>query len=71
MESIDSEKAVLVRAGNKVPKRIVVRLETPPAFGSGGGDGNPGGGGGNPGGGGRRGGGVSPAPGGGGGGIGN
>jgi hypothetical protein len=69
VESIDAEKAVLVRAGNKVPKRIVVRLETPPAFGGGGtdpGGGNPGGG--NPGGGGRRG-GVAPV--GGGGGIGN
>jgi hypothetical protein len=35
VESIDSEKATLVRSGNKIPKRIVVRLETPP-FGGGG-----------------------------------
>ena len=68
VESIDAEKAVLVRAGNKVPKRIVVRLETPPAFGGGGG--NPGGGGEPSGGGGGRRGGMT-APAGGGGGIGN
>jgi len=71
VESIDAEKAVLVRSGNKVPKRIIVRLETPPAFGLGGGGG---GGGGQPspaggGGGGSRGGGGLGAP--GGGGIGN
>lgn len=70
VESIDAEKAVLVRSGNKVPKRIIVRLETPPAFGTGnrGGGGQP-----NPDGGGRGGGrfgggGAGPAPMGGGGG---
>lgn len=68
VESIDAEKAVLVRSGNKVPKRIIVRLETPPAFGGGEqGGGNEGGGRGGRGGG--RGGGFGvPA---GGGGIGN
>jgi uncharacterized membrane protein YgcG len=45
VESIDSEKATLVRSGNKIPNRIVVRLETPP-FGGAGGGGNQGGGGG-------------------------
>lgn len=72
VESIDAEKATLVRSGNKIPKRIVVRLETPPF---GGGDFNQGGGGGgNDPGGGRGGGGGAgpgPAPAGGGGGIGN
>jgi|SRR5688572_18167393 len=43
VESIDAEKATLVRSGNKIPKRIVVRLETPP-FGGAGGGGNQGGG---------------------------
>ena len=79
VESIDAEKATLVRSGNRIPKRITVRLETPPAFGTGGGGGgNTGGGGGNTGGGrGGRGGlsggggsGPGPAP-AGGGGIGN
>jgi len=75
VESIDAEKAVLVRSGNKTPKRIIVRLETPPAFGTGGGGGG-GGGQPNPSGGSRGGGrfggggGPGPAP-GGGGGIGN
>jgi uncharacterized membrane protein YgcG len=50
VEAIDAEKATLVRAGNKIPKRIYVRLETQP-FGGGGGGGNQGGGGGNQGGG--------------------
>lgn len=53
--SIDTEKAVLRRAGNKLPKSIVVRLESRPAdFGGGGGGGTGGGagGGGNIGGGG-------------------
>jgi hypothetical protein len=72
VESIDAEKAVLVRSGNKIPKRIIVRLETPPAFGLG----NQGGGGGgepSPAGGrgGGRGGFGEPGPAGGGGGIGN
>ena len=75
VESIDSEKATLVRSGNKVPKRIVVRLETPPFGGAmeGGGGGAPAGGG-NPGGGSSRGGrfgGGGGTPVGGGGGIGN
>jgi hypothetical protein len=74
VESIDSEKATLVRSGNKTPKRIVVRLETPPAFGTGGGGGggnepDPSGGGGRRGG--FRGGGGGVVPAGGGGGIGN
>ncbi|MDQ2987364.1 MAG: hypothetical protein M3R13_11725 [Armatimonadota bacterium] len=71
VESIDAEKAVLVRSGNKVPKRIIVRLETPPAFGTGntGGGNQPDQGGGR--GGSRGGGGIGPAPQGGGGGIGN
>lgn len=71
VESIDAEKAVLVRSGNKVPKRIIVRLETPPAFGTGNAGG--GGGGGEPspaGGRGGRGGFGAPGP-TGGGGIGN
>jgi hypothetical protein len=71
VESIDAEKAVLVRSGNREPTRIIVRLEPPPAFGLGGGGG---GGGGQPapaGGGGRGGGGFgTPGP-TGGGGIGN
>jgi uncharacterized membrane protein YgcG len=50
VESIDAEKATLVRAGNRIPKRIIVRLETPP-FGGGGGGNQGGGGGGNQGGG--------------------
>lgn len=52
VESIDAEKVVLVRGGNKAPKRVIVRLETPPLFnpnsggGGGGGGGEPAGGGG-------------------------
>ena len=68
VESIDSEKATLVREGKKIPKRIFVRLETPPMFTpdtGGGGGGDQGGGGGR-----GRGGGAQPAP-MGGGGIGN
>ncbi|AIE85778.1 hypothetical protein [Fimbriimonas ginsengisoli] len=42
--SIDEEKAVLRRAGNRLPKQIVVRLELPPA-GIGGNNGAPAGGG--------------------------
>jgi hypothetical protein len=59
--SIDEEKAVLRRGGNRLPRQIVVRLESPP-FQGGGGGATPGGGGGNrpggfgPGGGGRPGG---------------
>jgi type IV pilus biogenesis protein PilP len=41
--SIDSEKAVLRRSGNRTPRQIVVRLESPPP-GMGGGLGVPGGG---------------------------
>lgn len=49
--SIDEDKAILRRTGNKLPKEIVVRLESPPAGLGGGGSANPGGGpGGNPGG---------------------
>jgi hypothetical protein len=40
--SIDSEKAVLRRSGNRTPRQIVVRLESPPP-GMGGGMGQPGG----------------------------
>lgn len=50
--SIDSEKAILRRAGNKLPREVTVRLETPPngvGFGPGGG-----GGGGSTGGGGTK-----------------
>jgi hypothetical protein len=50
VESIDSEKLILVRYNNKDPKRVIVRLETPPMFAPGGGGGG-GGGGGNRGGG--------------------
>lgn len=49
--SIDSEKAVLRRNGNRTPRQIIVRLESPPP-GMGGGIGQTGGGG-FPGGGGR------------------
>lgn len=52
VESIDSEKVVLVRYTNKDPKRVVVRLETPPFGGGSGGGGGFGGGDNNPGGGG-------------------
>ncbi len=41
--SIDEEKAVLRRAGNRKPTQIIVRLESPP-MGGGGGVGAPGGG---------------------------
>lgn len=46
--SIDEEKAILRRAGNKLPKQIVVRLESPPTgvgggLGTGGGTGGRGG----------------------------
>jgi len=46
VESIDREKAVLVRGGNAEPHRIVVRLESPPPGMGGGGIGGPGAGGG-------------------------
>jgi hypothetical protein len=60
VKSIDQEKAVLIRGGNKLPKEIIVRLQgplssggggvaqptTPPPGDDGGGAGNPGGGGG-------------------------
>lgn len=52
--SIDEDKAILRRGGNRLPRQIVVRLESPPAgFGGGGGNGAgaPGGGPGMPGGG--------------------
>jgi hypothetical protein len=42
--SIDEEKAILRRGGNRLPRQIVVRLESPP-FQGGGGTGTPGGGG--------------------------
>ncbi|CAN5690310.1 hypothetical protein BH11ARM2_BH11ARM2_10170 [soil metagenome] len=52
--SIDEEKAVLARGGNRLPKRIIVHLESPPAGysapGQGGTPGGPGGPGGFPGG---------------------
>jgi len=38
--SIDSEKAVLRRSGNKLPRQVVVRLESPPAGIGGGNSGN-------------------------------
>ncbi len=42
--SIDSEKAVLQRSGNRTPRRIIVRLESPPpGFGGGAGSFGPGG----------------------------
>ena len=50
--SIDEEKAILRRGGNRLPREIIVRLESPPynpqggGFGGGGGGGAPGGGGG-------------------------
>lgn len=41
--SIDSEKAVLRRNGNRTPRQIIVRLESPPPGMGGGGMGQPGG----------------------------
>lgn len=64
VESIDAEKMILVRYSNKDPRRVVVRLETPPLFQPDTGRGGGGGGGGRMGGGGA---GLAPGPGGGGG----
>jgi hypothetical protein len=57
VESIDSDKAILTRGGNRLPHQVVVRLESPlpgsiggrgGAGGGAGGAGQPGGGGGGP-----------------------
>jgi hypothetical protein len=44
--SIDSDKAILVRGGNKLPHQVQVRLESPPFGGGSSGGANPGGSGG-------------------------
>lgn len=55
-KSIDNEKVVLVRSGNKRPSEVIVNLESAPPFGGGGGGGGAGAGAGTGGGGGAGGG---------------